>query len=157
MVDEKTITDEEFKKIEEEVSRKQAEALKVKAGEQAKEIEEKVRKEMEAKLEADKLKEQLEKQAKEIEALRTEQETRTKALEDAFKKQLEDALAQKKGVAKNESPFEQKPGMIKAPDGTMIDVDNLDLKQVEEDSRKAFIQHFGIKDPDFGKPQWQRQ
>ena len=144
---------EDLKRVEEEVLKKQAEALKVKASEQAVEIESKVRKEMEAKMESEKLHEQLEKQSKELEAFREESDKRTKALEEAFKKQLEDALAVKKGVAKNESPFEaeKNPNLRTLQDGSIIDVSKLDMAQVEEDSRRAFIQAHRLPS-DWGKP-----
>jgi hypothetical protein len=149
----KILSEEEIKKIDSEIAKKQAEALNEKAKEQAIEIEARVRKEMEAKLEADKLREELTKQSEELKKYKEEQEVKSKAQEEAFKKQLEDALAVKKGIAKNESPFQQdSPTMRKLQDGTVIDVSKLDHEEVEEQSRIAFMQRFGIQDSNWGKP-----
>lgn len=150
----KVISDEELRKIEVEVQRRQAEALKGKADEQAKEIEAKVRAEMMAKAEADKLKEQVKKQEEEFSKFKEEQDARLKAQEEAFKKQLEEALAQKKGLSKNESPFKdsEPQNMRTLEDGTQIDVSKLNHEEIEEESRQAFIKAFNITAPDFGKP-----
>ncbi|HEY9704672.1 MAG TPA: hypothetical protein V6C58_19680 [Allocoleopsis sp.] len=149
---ENQITEEDIKKIESEVAKKQAEALKLKADEQAKEIEAKVRKEMEAKLEADKLREQLKKQEEDLKKFREEQDAKLKAQEEAFRKQLEDALATKKGIASNESPFkDNNSNLVTLQDGKQVDVNKLNHEEIEEQSRLAFMQRYGIQDPNFGK------
>lgn len=148
-----TITENDIKLIEQEVQKKQAEALKAKAEEQAKEIEVKVRKEMESEIETNKLREQLKAQEASLNKFKEEQDLRMKAQEEAFKKQLEDALAVKKGISTNESPFTNNPNLVTLQDGKQIDVTKLDHEEIEEQSRQAFMQRFGIQDPNFGKAQ----
>lgn len=149
----KTISEDEMKVVEAEVAKKQAEALKSKYDEQARDIEAKVRKEMETKMEADKLREKLEAQEKELAKFKEDQDARMKAQEEAFKKQLEDALAVKKGLSKNESPFAgEESNMKKLSDGTEIDLSRLNHEEIEEQSRQAFMRAFGIQDQNFGKP-----
>lgn len=148
----KTITDEEMKQVEAEIAKKQAETLKSKYDEQAKDIEAKVRKEMEIQLESDRLKAKLEEQEKQLNQFKVEQETKMKLQEEAFKKQIEDLVAVKKGISKNESPFAaNNPNIRTLSDGTQIDISQLDHEAIEEQSRQAFIQAFGIKDQNFGK------
>lgn len=151
----KVISDEDLRKVEAEVQKRQAEALRGKADEQAKEIEAKVRAEMQAKLETEKLQARLAKQEEDFAKFKEEQEAKVKAQEEAFKKQLEEALAQKKGLSKNELPFKDSdPSNIRVlQDGTEIDISKLDHEEIEEQSRQAFMKAFNINVPDFGKPQ----
>jgi septal ring factor EnvC (AmiA/AmiB activator) len=150
----KTISEEELKLVEQEVNKKQAEMFKSKSDELAKDIESKVRKEMEAKLETDRLKEQIKKQEEEFKKFKDEQEGRIKAQEESFKRQIEDSLATKKGISTNESPFtDNNPNLVTLHDGKQIDVTKLDHDEIEEQSRQAFMQRFGIQDPNFGKAQ----
>jgi TolA-binding protein len=141
----KGVSDSDIKAIESEVVKRQAQALKDASDTQAKEIETRVRKEMEIKLESDKLKEQVDKQNEEIKKLQTEQETKLKSQQEAFEKRLQELEAVRKGTVNTQSPFDNKPNPnIKVIDGKEIDTTNLDLKEIEKQSAEEFRRYHNL-------------
>lgn len=155
MSDEKDIkiSEEELQKIEVEVKNRQAEELKKNSEAQASEIETKVRAELTEKAEKEALQKKIteleETQAKTIEDLGKEKEealAKAKADREAFEKRLQELEATKKGLAKNESPFnqEENKNLKTLPDGTQVDVSKLDMKEIEKQSRDAFMERHGI-------------
>lgn len=139
----KGISHEDIQKIEAEVSKKQADALKQASEAQAKEIEEKVRKDMEAKLEAEKLREKVQKQEEEFKTKLAEQEAKVKTQQEVFEKRLAELEAMRKGTVENKSPFTSNPN-VKTIDGQDVDTTKLDLTEVEKQSAEAFRRHFNL-------------
>jgi hypothetical protein len=154
MEEHKNISDEEIKKIQSEIAAKQAEELSKLSESKAKEVEERVRKEMEAKMEAERLKAELAKQSEALKKLQEEQEIKMKAQQEAFEKRLQELEGQKKGIAKNESPFNSQSSNpnIKVIDGIPVDLSKLDHAAIEEQSRQEWMKFVGIKDPNWGTP-----
>lgn len=149
--------------IEAEVKRQQAAEYAKKASEDAKVIEDRVRKEMTAQQESEKLKAQLksmedaQKKASEDAAkAKTDLEAKMKAQQDEFEKKLADALAGRRGLVVNpgQNPFEsqqsQSSTIKQLPDGQFVDLAK--ANEIEEESRKALMQAWGIKNDEFGRP-----
>jgi len=150
----KNISDEEIRKIELEIANKQAAELSKISEVKAKEVEDKVRKEMEAKMESERLRAELVKQSDTIKKLQESQEAQIKAQQEAFEKRLQELEGQKKGIVKNESPFNSQSSNpnVKVIDGIQVDVTKLDHDAVQEQSRQEWMKHVGIKDPRWGTP-----
>lgn len=146
MVEEvKGVSNDDIQKIEAEVTKKQADALKQASEVQAREIEEKVRKDMESRLEVERLKEHSKKQEEDMKSKLAEQEARLKAQQEAFEKRLAELEAQRKGTVENKSPFTQEANPnVKIVDGQEIDVSKIDLVETEKLSAEAFRKHFNL-------------
>jgi len=146
------VSEEELAKIEAEVKTRQAEELQKTSEAQAKDIETKVRAELSEKAEKEALLKEIadmkESQAKTIEDMAKEREealATAKADREAFEKRLEEIEATPKGLAKNDSPFNQSNNEnIKVIDGKEIDISKLDMKEIEKKSQEAFMKHHGI-------------
>jgi chromosome segregation ATPase len=134
MTEQINVSEEEIKKIDEQVAQKQAEELKRLSDATAKEIETKVRKELTDQQEKEKLSMKLSDLENQNKKIREEMETKLKAERDAFEARLSELEARRKGLASNESPFKEDKGNIR----NGIDVDKLDYKKIEEESREAF-------------------
>jgi regulator of protease activity HflC (stomatin/prohibitin superfamily) len=143
----KPITSEELQAIETEVAKKQAEALKATAEKTATEVEEKVRKEMESKIESDRLRSELQKQQEAIKKLQEDQDNRLKAQQEVFEKRLIELESQRKGLTSNQSPFDKPNPNLKMINGQEVDTEKLDLTEVEKLSAEAFKNKFRL--PDF--------
>jgi hypothetical protein len=139
----KGISNEDIQKIEAEVSKKQADALKLASEAQAKDIELRVRKDMESKLETDHLKDQVKRQEEDFKSKLAEQETKVKVQQEVFEKRLLELEAMRKGTSENKSPFTNNPN-VKVVDGQEVDTTKLDLTEVEKQSAEAFRRHFGL-------------
>jgi Ribonuclease G/E len=140
------ISEDQLKAIETEVQKKQAEALRAASESAASAIEEKVRKEILASQEAERLKEQLKKQEEETKRLKEDTDLRFKAQEDAFAKKLAEIEAQRKGIMENKSPFNSSsnPNIKKLSDGKEIDVEKLDYREIERQSGDAFLRYHNL-------------
>lgn len=138
MEENKVISDEEIKKVEEQVAAKQAEELKKLSEAKAVEIENKVRKEIKDTQEKEQVISKLAQLEEANRKLQSDMESRLKAERDAFEAKIAELEAKRKGIADNDSPF--KDANIR----NGIDVDKLDLKRVEEESREAFKRYHGL-------------
>ena len=153
------INQEDIAVIEAAIAKEKAAEFEKFSVEKAKEIEDRVRKEMEEKLEADKLKAKLESLEAENKKLASEQEAKMKAANDAFEKRIQELEATKRGASSNNNPFSGTQNMTdpkflgKNPvTGEVIDVSKLNMDEVEEQSRRAFMEKVGISNPEWGRP-----
>ncbi|RLI53853.1 MAG: hypothetical protein DRP09_14655 [Candidatus Thorarchaeota archaeon] len=152
MAEEIKVSEEELAKIEAEVKSRQAEELQKQSETQAKEIENKVRTELTDKAEKEALQKEIidmkESQAKTLEDMGKEREEaliKAKADREAFEKRLQELEATRKGLSKNDSPFNQTNNEnIKVVDGKEIDVSKLDMKEIEKESGKAFMEYHNV-------------
>lgn len=155
MSEEKKVSQEEIDAVEKQIKQRQAEELKKISEQQASEIEAKVRKDFEAQKKEEELQKKLEELSKQKEEIQKAMDEKLKAEREAFEKRLEELEGKKKGLSLNQSPFQQNGGEkknVKIIDGIEVDIDNLDLKAIEEESRKAWMRHAGITDPNWGIP-----
>lgn len=141
----KVIPKEELDKIESMVAAKQAEELSKLSESKAKEIEEKVRREMTDKAEKENQNKRIQELEEQNKKTQVEMEAKIKAEREAFDKRLQELENVKKGIVNTENPFSNNAPNLR----NGIDVDKLDMKRVEEDSRKAFVEHFRLPS-DFG-------
>lgn len=154
MADEKTVSQKEIDAVEAEVNKKQAEEMKKVSEDKAKQIESKVRKEFEEKEKDKALQDRLTKIEDENKVLKEdsekkmeEQEERFKNQEKVFKDKLEEAMAVKRGVTKNDSPFDNKDAEndnIRMVDGTAVDISKLDYDEIEKLSAEEFRKRFNL-------------
>jgi membrane protein involved in colicin uptake len=135
MEENKLISDEEIRKVEEQVASKQAEELKKLSEAKAVEIETKVRKEIKDTQEKEHVTSKLVQLEEANKKLQSEMESRLKAEREAFEARIADLEAKRKGVSINDSPFKDASNLRNG-----IDVDKLDLKRIEEESREAELQ-----------------
>lgn len=138
----KPVTDAELKSIESEVAKRQADALKATAESTAKEVESRVRKEMESKIESDRLKAELEKQQTELTKSREEMDLKLRTQQEVFEKRLQELEAQRKGIVSNQSPFDKSETTM--VNGQEVDVQKLNLSEVEKASAEAFIKYHNL-------------
>lgn len=162
----KVVSDKELEAVEQEIKKKQSEEInralqehKKISEEEAKKIEERVRKEIQEKQEKDALQAKLKEQEEALKKAREETEAKIKAQEEAFEKRLRELEGQKRGVSINDNPFKNKEDNIdptyqrKLKDGRIIDTrDPNVMKEIEEESRKAWMAKVGIQNPEWGKP-----
>jgi membrane protein involved in colicin uptake len=145
--EQKVVSEEEIKRVDEQVAAKQAEELKKLSEEKAKEIETKVRKEISETQEKEKIRTQLTALEEQNKKLQVEMEAKLKAERESFEARLAELEAKRKGISTNDSPFKSTANLRNG-----IDVDKLDMKRVEEESREAFKRYhklpdyWGIKD-----------
>lgn len=139
MEENKVISDEEIKKVEEQVAAKQAEELKKLSEQKAVEIETKVRKEIKETQEKEQVVSKLAQLEEANKKLQSEMESKLKAEREAFETKIAELEAKRKGVSANESPFKDASNLRNG-----IDVDKLDMKRIEEESREAFKRYHGL-------------
>jgi len=157
--DNKLATEAEMNAVEAEIKAKQAEEFKKLSDQQAKEIENKVRNEFQEKSERDALQAKLKEQEEALKKAQLETEAKMKAQQEAFEKRLQELEATKKGVIKNESPFDSKDKPINPthqrilPDGKIIDTsDPKVMDEIQEASRREWMKKVGIQNEDWGIP-----
>ncbi len=157
--DNKLVSDEQINKVEAEIKAAQAEELKKVGEDQAKIIEDKVRKEYEVKAEKEALEKKIADQEEAIKKAQVDTDAKIKAQEDAFEKRIAELEATKKGVATNDNPFKGKEQEIDyahqriLPNGKIVDTRNPQvMTEIEEESRKAWMAKVGIGNDAWGKP-----
>lgn len=160
--DKTLVSQQEIDAVEAEIRAKanaeMAEQVKKDSEEKAKEIEARIRKEYEEKTEKEKLAKKLKEQEDALTKANQDMEAKLKAQQEAFEKRLAELEGQRKGVVDTGNPFKGKEEPTidpefqrKLPDGKIIDVrDPKFIKESQEESRKAYMDFVGIKNPEWG-------
>ena len=156
------LSKEEVDKLDREVDAKLA-AVATKDNEvNAKRIREEVEKEFTQKQmfeklqsEQDSMKAELEKSKAEAAKIKEEADKKMSEYQAQVKKEMEEMLAQKRGITYNQSPFQGQQGQVSPTsrhlsDGTVIDVAKLspdEMKAIEEESMNRFYREVLGREP----------
>lgn len=158
MSEERIVTEDQIKKVEAEIRASQAAELSKLSEVKAKEIEDKIRKEMAEKAEKEAQLKRLAELEESNKRLKEESEARIKVATEAFEKRIQELEAVKKGVVNTANPFNQAPSSTsQSPELYKgVRVDEEAVKASEELSQDVFVKHHGLPEW-FGKPDPQRR
>ncbi len=148
MEESKVPSQEQIKAVEAEVNKKLSEEMSKTNQELAKSVREEVEKEYQQKSQMEKMQQEIVKAQEDARLAREESDKKLQELQSTFKKELQDALATRQGLAQNKSPFEAETTSNNMYKG----VDLNKMEEIEAQSREAFKQKFGIRNPEWGVP-----
>ena len=147
MSEEKVVTDEQIKKVEAEIASKQAAELSRLSEAKAKEIEDRVRREMMEKADKEAQVKRLNDLEEANKKLKEESEARLKVATETFEKRLQELEAVKKGVVNTDNPFKNATPSQSEELYKGVKMDSTSLAEIEEMSRRAFVKTHGL-------PEW---
>lgn len=137
-----TVTKEEIEKLQKEIQAKESVTL----DQAKKELAETVKKEIKQEQDLEKIKEANEQLQKKLEEQQKESEEKLKKIQEDLSAKMDDLANSQKSVKTNENPFEktEETSGVNYRDPKIIE-------NIEEESRRAFIEKYGL-DQSFGRP-----